>query len=371
MHSRASDARFSLADPCRSMESIVFAKRSREIKLIETLPAGSFAFVMATGIVAIALYLHGFFEIGIILAAINWIGYCLLMALTILRLTYYRAAVIDDFSDHLRGPAFLTVVAGTAVLGAQSIVIEQTQFVASILWYLAAAFWILILYAFLIVIAVDERKPSIGSGINGGWHLLTVATQSIVVLGGLAGAKEAPLPAFQFIFVTMFLAGGLLYAMTITLVFYRISFFEVTPIEFGPLYWIDMGGAAISVLAGSTLLLRTDTWPILRSYAPFLTGATVCFWAAGTFWIPFLFGMLGWKYLVRKQQFVYQTGLWGMVFPLGMYAVSTFELARAQGLAFLDPLSLIFAFVGLAAWLLTGGAFLVSLVRSFRAPSQS
>jgi tellurite resistance protein TehA-like permease len=228
----------------------------------------------------------------------------------------------------------------------------------------------LILYAFLIVMAIGKRKPSIGSGINGGWHLLTVATQSIVVLGALIGAKDAPLPAFQFVFLTMFLAGGLLYVMTITLVFYRISFFEVTPVEFGPLYWIDMGAAAISVLAGSTLLLEVDTWPILHNYASFLAGVTVCFWAAGTFWIPFLFGMLGWRYLVHEDAFVYQTGLWGMVFPLGMYAASTFELARAQGLTFLDPLSLIFTFIGLGAWLLTSGAFLASTGSPFRAASR-
>lgn len=89
---------------------------------------------------------------------------------------------------------------------------------------------------------------------------------------------------------------------------------------------------------------------------------------AGAFWIPFLFRMLGWRYLVREDEFVYETGLWGMVFPLGMYAASTFELARAQGLAFPDPPSLIFAFVGLVAWLVTAGAFAVSAATWLRSP---
>jgi tellurite resistance protein TehA-like permease len=359
------------AEPWFSLESTVFMTRSDNPPKIESLPPGSFAFVMATGIVAIALDLHGFHEIGEILGAVNWVGYSLLTALTVLRLIFYRAAVAEDFSHHLRGPGFLTLVAGTSVLGAQCVVIEQMQVVATILWYWALGLWIVILYAFLIVMAVDERKPSLGSGINGGWNLLTVATQSIVVLGGLIGARAAPLPAFQFIFLAMFLAGGLLYLMTITLIFYRVSFFEVTPKEFGPLYWIDMGGAAISVLAGATLLQRADTWPILHHYAPFLAGATVCFWAAGTFWIPFLFGMLGWRYLVRKDAFIYEVGLWGMVFPLGMYATSTFELARAENLEFLEPLSVIFAFVGFAAWLVTGGALLMSMPSYLRRSSHS
>lgn len=332
---------------------------------------GSFAFVMATGIVAIAFHLHEFFEVGKILGVINWVACCLLATLMLLRLIFYRSALIEDFSDHLRAPGFLTLVAGTSVLGAQSIVVEQAQATATVLWYGAVVLWALIIYAFLISMAVGARKPSLGSGINGGWNLLTVATQSIVVLGGLVGARVAPHPAIQFILLAMFFAGGLLYFMTITLIFYRINFFAVTPQEFGPLYWINMGGAAISVLAGATLLQRAENWSILQQYAPFLAGAAVCFWAAGTFWIPFLVGMFVWRYLVRADEFRYEVSLWGMVFPLGMYATSTYVLARAEGLSFLDPLSLVFAFIGLGAWLATSGAFLASAIERRRALSRT
>jgi tellurite resistance protein TehA-like permease len=73
--------------------------------------------------------------------------------------------------------------------------------------------------------------------------------------------------------------------------------------------------------------------------------------------------MMAWRYLIRKDRFVYEPGLWGMVFPLGMYASATFELAKAEGFHFLEPLSQVFAFVGLSVWLVTFGAFLVSLRR--------
>lgn len=349
-----------LAGPRHPGRRFLFTTKSGFWQAVASLHPGSFAFVMATGIVAIAFHLHEFFEVGAVLGAINWVGYCVLAALTILRLTFYGSALIEDFTDHLRSPGFLTLVAGTSVLGAQSIVVEQARVVATILWYGAAGLWALVLYAFLISMAVGAHKPSLGSGINGGWNLLTVATQSIVVLGGLVGARAVPHPAVQFILLAMFFVGGLLYVMTITLIFYRISFFEVTPEEFGPLYWINMGGAAISVLAGATLLQRAENWSILHHYASFLSGAAVCFWAAGTFWIPFLIGMFAWRYLVRADAFRYEVGLWGMVFPLGMYATSTYVLARAESLPFLDPLSLIFAFIGLGAWLATSAAFLVS-----------
>jgi len=43
---------------------------------------------------------------------------------------------------------------------------------------------------------------------------------------------------------------------------------------------------------------------------------------------------------------------WGAVFPLGMYAVATKQMAAALGLAFLAPLAPAFFEVALAAWTL-------------------
>jgi tellurite resistance protein TehA-like permease len=115
--------------------------------------------------------------------------------------------------------------------------------------------------------------------------------------------------------------------------------------------------AAISVLAGSTLILRASTWPILEAYLPFLKSTTIFFWAAATWWMPFLVAMTAWRYLVRKDKFRYEPALWGMVFPLGMYASATFELIRAESLPFLSSISSIFMFVALGAWLCTFSGF--------------
>ena len=55
-----------------------------------------------------------------------------------------------------------------------------------------------------------------------------------------------------------------------------------------------------------------------------------------------------------------------MAFPIGMYSAATSTLSRAENLPFLDPLSLAFAFAGLAVWLVTATAVLVSLRPSAR-----
>lgn len=341
-------------------------RRGGPLGVAKRLSPGYFALVMATGIVAIACHLQAIPVAPAALGAFNWIAWCVLVVLTLVRITLFPGPVMQDLGDHLRGPGFLTTVAGASVLGAQTLAIEHAPAVAWPLWLLSALLWVLILYSFLISMAVTRRKPPLPGAINGGWLLTTVATQSVVVLGGalFVGTSAPPPPALQIALFALFLTGVMLYGMVMTLIFYRISFFPLDAEGFGPLYWIDTGGAAISTLAGATLILRTPDWPILAAYLPFLRGATLSVWAAASFWLPFLVGMLTWRYAISRDRFLYEPGLWGMVFPIGMYSVATFTLARAEGLPFLDPLSRAFAFAGLGAWVIAAGAFAASLLQS-------
>jgi tellurite resistance protein TehA-like permease len=337
---------------------------------VEHLPPGYFALVMATGIVAIAWHLQGFTVVPAVLGALNWVAYVTLWVLTLTRIVLFPNAVARDLSDHLRGAGFYTIIAGTSVLGTQTIVIEQASVIGEVLWYVTIALWIAIMYSFLVTMAVTVLKPTLERAINGGWLVAVVSTQSVAVLGAAAGASTEPPEVLQFMCLGFFLVGLLLYLIIIALIFYRTFFVQMTAKEFGPLYWIDTGAAAISTLAGSTLLLRAAAWPVLAHYVPFLEGATLFVWTAATFWLPFLFAMTVWRYGVRRDQFRYEPGLWGMVFPLGMYSAATFELARAEGLVFLDPLAQAFAFVALAAWLLTAGTFVATLISRQRAPDR-
>lgn len=318
---------------------------------------------MATGIVAISCHLEEIPVAPEALGVLNWIAFCALAVLTLIRIARFRGPLMRDLSDSVRGPGFLTTAAGASVLGVQTLLIERLPAVSFALWLLAALLWALILYAFLVAVAVRNGGPP-APAINGGWLLATVATDSIVVLGGalFAAPAAAPPPALQFALPAMFLASLMLYGMIITLIFQRVSFFPLAPQDFGPLYWIDSGAASISALAGSTLILRTADWPALAIYLPFLRGVTLFVWAAASFWIPFLVAMTAWRYGVRRDRFRYEPGLWGMVFPIGMYAAATFTFARANGLPFLHPLARGFAFAGLAAWLIVAAAWLVSLL---------
>jgi tellurite resistance protein TehA-like permease len=57
-----------------------------------------------------------------------------------------------------------------------------------------------------------------------------------------------------------------------------------------------------------------------------------------------------WRYVYKRVALRYDAQYWGAVFPLGMYATSTHEMAQSLGLGFLAVLGRVFLYVALAAW---------------------
>src|SRR5690242_1677187 len=78
---------------------------------------GYFALVMATGIISIACFLLGMKTIALVLLVVNIVAYVVLGLLLLIRLLFFFSRVKSDLGDHVRGPGFFTVVAGTCVLG--------------------------------------------------------------------------------------------------------------------------------------------------------------------------------------------------------------------------------------------------------------
>lgn len=324
---------------------------------------GYFALVMSTGIVSIASQLLQMQLIAKSLLFVNiaaYLGLCLLLGI---RLVRFFPNVKADITNHMRGPGFFTVTAGTCVLGSQLIIVAGEFQAAMVLWFVGLALWALTMYTFFTFVTIQQDKPPLEKGMSGTWLIAAVATQSISVLGTLLSDKFATYrEELLFLTLCMFFVGCMLYLLLITLIFYRFTFKEFTAAELSPPYWINMGAVAITTLAGARLIIAAPEWSFIAEILPFLKGFTLFFWAWGTWWIPLLIVLGFWRHVYMRFPLRYNPQYWGMVFPLGMYTVCTFQLSNA---IHFEPLMFIpryFVYLAIAAWLAAFAGMLYGFV---------
>jgi tellurite resistance protein TehA-like permease len=326
-----------------------------------------FALVMATGIESLACELLGLHPIAVALLACNLAFYPALWGLLIARAIRHPGRVRADLSHHGRAVGFFTIVAATCVLGSQCLVIGDRFDAALALWIAGIALWAILVYAVFAILTVKAEKPALAEGLHGGWLVAVVAAQSVSVLGAqLAPGLGGHAPEALVFSLAMWLGGGMLYLWIIGLIFYRYTFFTMSPSELSPPYWINMGAAAISTLAGATLVGAAPHSPVLAQILPFVRGLTLMWWATATWWIPMLVILGIWRHVIRKFPLRYDPLYWGAVFPLGMYTVCTLRLSRAVDAPFLAAISRVAVWIALAAWTVVAAAMVRHLAGALR-----
>jgi tellurite resistance protein TehA-like permease len=311
---------------------------------------------MATGIVALAAHMHGVAVVPGVLFWLNVVFFAGLIIAMGARIIRHPDAVAADVCSHSRGVGFFTVVAAFGVFGSQLVVQMDAVRPAVFFWIATALLWFVVTYGVLSVLTVRPDKPSLADGLNGGWLVSVVATQSISILtvlllpSAISADLQKPL---MFAALALWLGGGVLYLWLMALIFFRYTFVRMSTEDLTPPYWINMGAAAISTLAGATLLEHSTLSPVVTELRPFVEGFTLFFWAVGSWWIPMLLILGVWRYLVRGVPFSYDPLYWGGVFPLGMYSVCTQHLTLIFDAPFLVPLSDTFMILAIAAWMVT------------------
>ncbi|MCD0501668.1 tellurite resistance/C4-dicarboxylate transporter family protein [Bordetella petrii] len=323
---------------------------------------------MATGIVSLASDMMSYPRLARALFVLNIVQYAALWLAYLLRAWHFPRRFFGDMIDHAKGPGYFTLVAGTGILASQFILLRDDLVTGFALWTLAVALWVGLTYSIFTAFTVKAHKPPLDRSISGAWLLAVVATQALAVSSALLAARigQPFRLEMNLVALSMWLWGGMLYIWMMSLIFYRYTFFPFSPGDLSPPYWINMGAMAISTLAGSLLILNAPQAPYLVSLLPFLKGFTVLYWATGTWWIPMLLCLGAWRYGFQRFPFRYDPLYWGAIFPLGMYAASTWQMNRAMGFDFLEFLPPVFLGMALLGWLLAFTAMVRRLLRLAR-----
>lgn len=323
-------------------------------KQVQSLAPVYFALVMATGIVSVACHLLKLDFLSNFLFYLNHLQYALLLLLLVARMIIYPRDFIADFTNDSTGPGFLTFVASSCILGVQYCLLKQVYLPAIILLLIGLVAWLVIVYAFLLMIIIKSYKPKLENGLNGGWLLLVVSTQSLSILGTLLSGNLVISPvATLFLTLAAFLLGLFFYLLLLPLIFLRLTFNPMKATEFTPPYWVLMGAAAITTLSAATLIQAINKTLFFADLIPFLKALSLFTWIIASWWIPLLIILELWRHLYKKVPLKYDASYWDTVFTLGMYTVCSFKLAQAFQLPFLLSIPQTFIYLALVAWLIT------------------
>jgi tellurite resistance protein TehA-like permease len=325
---------------------------------------------MATAIISTGTFLFGPPWLSRVMLGIATAGLVLIGLALVARVIFFRERVAADVRAPDRVFGFFTISASLDVLGSR-LALAGHPLITAVLAAVAAAFWVVLDYGVPASVML-RPKGSVLSSINGSWLLWIVATQSLsLVASTLLPVWPSQSALLAPVAVCLWSVGLVLYLMVATLILLRWFTIPMTPATLGPPYWILMGATAITVLAGAHDIALPRAIPVIAATAGFTDGFSFALWAFGTWWIPLLLILGLWRHVRRQWPLTYDSALWSIVFPLGMYSVATLTFGKAAGLAFMHPIAHVMIWVAVAAWVLLAAAYLIRLARSRQTPAAS
>jgi tellurite resistance protein TehA-like permease len=327
---------------------------------LENLYPGYFAMTMATGIISIALSMKGLELLSDVFFVFTLITWFVMTFLYTWRLIKFPKAVLENLVNPKTTFIFFTFVAATNICGMLLYQHGMVQ-LALICWVVAFIYWSTLMYFGFASLCFSHKDREVNV-VHGGWLILIVGTQSLVLLGSKIATELGEYAAYMMVEIHMLWALGLIfYAIFVTLFCYRIFFMDMRTNDYSPLMWVVMGAAAISANAGSNLLLTDPIIPMLINLQSVVQMISIMLWTWATWWIPLLVIIGVWKHGYNKVPLVYEPMQWSIVFPLGMYAVATNNLALSGEFKPLLYLSSAMMWVALLSWF----ALMIFLLNSF------
>jgi len=293
-------------------------------RILGAIPPASGAVVMGTGIVSIALSLDGHETISrilLVLDALTWIALTVLLPARAMRDR-------ERFLTDVRGPAALTSVAGSAVLGTRFALLHW-DWAAIALLVIAVVLWA----ALVVPVLTHWRTPTVGVSL-----VLTVSTESLAVLA----ATLAPREHAQWLLLAALAPLGLGLAFYV----FVISRFDLHQLAVGRGdHWVTGGALAISTLAAARITIGAKVFAVLGDGGGALEGAALVLWVLTMLWLPVLLIAEA-----RHPRPSYDVRRWSTVFPVGMYAACSFVVGLANHSGAITSFARPWVWVALAVW---------------------
>ncbi|MFD8073382.1 tellurite resistance/C4-dicarboxylate transporter family protein [Streptomyces sp. NPDC059718] len=345
----------------RTDETAPSGRRAALSAAVADLNAGALAFVMGTGIVSTALYVNGAGTASAVLLWVALAGFAVLLPAYGWRLLRQRERFVADFLGP-RAFAFLTVAISANVLAARFASDGHTTVAWAFLAF-GALGWVVLDYGIpLALITTLKRGPSFDQ-VNGTWFLWAVGSESVAVAAA-ALARVTPGNVLPVLAVVCWAVGLVQYLLTAAIVLARLLARPVRPEGLMTSVWIFMGAAAIAVLAAVRLMALPAGSTMLSR--PLLVGSSVVLWSFSSWLIPLLLALGVWRHAVRRIPLRYDLGWWNLVFPVGMYAVTTHELGRATGTSWMTSMGRWEVWIAAAFWAVVFAAMVAAKLRPRR-----
>jgi tellurite resistance protein TehA-like permease len=293
-------------------------------RTLDSIPPAAGTEVMGTGIVSIALSLDGQETLSrgvLAIAAVIWVALAVLLPL--------RAARDPaGFRADARTPGALTAAVATAVLGTRLTLLGWA-------WAGIAALVIaFVLWAALLrPVLASWKSPTVGVSL-----LLAVSAESLAVLAATLAAPEHA----RWLLIAALVPFGL----GLGLYVFVISRFDLNQLAVGRGdHWITGGALGISALAAGKIAAGAKAVGIVGGGGGALEDIAIGLWVLTMLWLlVLLFAEARWP------RFRYDARRWSTVFPLGMYAASSFAVGVVAHAGAITTFARVWVRIGLASW---------------------
>lgn len=323
---------------------------TRSSTAVRSLAPGYFALVMSSGIISIGLHLRGFDVASLALLIVAAVAFAVLVVFSTWRLVSFRSALRADMADSSRAFGFFTFIAGSNVLGVR-LMMQGWHSTAAVLLVVAALTWLVLGYVIPWTAVLGTTQRPVLAKANGTWFIWVVASESVAI------AAATLQPVYQdlnrllaAVAVFAWAVGLFLYAAAGIFVGARMLQYPLRPTDLTAPYWVAMGACSITVVAGARIVEMDDA-PMVDATRGLIAGLAVVIWAFATWLFPPLIAAGWWRHRVHKVPLTYDSSLWSIVFPLGMYAVAGIYLGQADDLPLVGAVGAAELWVAVAVWL--------------------